>query len=141
LAGRLWLFGTITVALLALTLAWRHTSLAQLLELDRLVDYAGCLREMPLSPLVMIGSFVLASLAMVPVTLLIAVVGLVFGSLAGICYALVGSIASALLGYFLGRMLGRDALHQLGGSTARRLGRRIARRGIVAMAALRVLPI
>src|SRR5690606_27069123 len=116
LAGRLWLFGVATVALLALTLAWRYTSLAELLDLGSLVDYAGRLREMPFSPVVVIGAFVLASLAMVPVTLLIAVVGLVFGTLAGICYALVGAIGSALAAYLIGRMLGRDAMHRFAGA-------------------------
>ncbi len=141
LAGRLWLFGAATVALLALTLAWRYTSLAELLDLGSLVEYAGRLREMPFSPLVVIGCFIVASLAMVPVTLLIAVVGLVFGTLAGICYALAGAVGSALAGYLIGRMLGRDAMHRFAGATINRLSRRIARRGIVAMAAVRVLPI
>jgi len=141
LAGRLWVLGTATVALLALTLAWRYTSLAQLLDLGRLVDYAGQLREMPFSPLVVIGAFVLASLAMVPVTLLIAVVGLVFGTLAGVLYALVGALGSALAAYLLGRLLGRDAMHRLAGNAVNRLSRKVARRGIVAMAAVRVLPI
>ncbi len=141
LAGRLWLLGAATVALLGLTLAWRYTSLAELLDLGRLVDYAGQLRDMPFSPAVVIGSFVLASLAMVPVTLLIAVVGLVFGTLAGICYALLGAIGSALAAYLVGRVLGRDAMHRFAGEAVNRLSRRIARRGIVAMAAVRVLPI
>jgi phosphatidylserine/phosphatidylglycerophosphate/cardiolipin synthase-like enzyme/uncharacterized membrane protein YdjX (TVP38/TMEM64 family) len=141
LAGRLWIFGVATVVLLALTLAWRHTSLAQLLDLGLLVDYAARLREMPFSPVLVIGSFVLASLAMVPVTLLIAVVGLVFGTLAGVCYALVGAIASALAAYLLGRLLGRDAMRRFAGAAVNRLSRKVARRGIVAMATVRVLPI
>lgn len=141
LAGRLWLLGAATALLVGLTLAWRYTSLAELLDLGRLVDYAGRLREMPFSPVVVIGAFVLASLAMVPVTLLIAVVGLVFGTLAGICYAILGAIGSALAAYLVGRLLGRDAMHRFAGAAVNRLSRRIARRGIVAMAAVRVLPI
>lgn len=141
LAGRLWLLGVATVALLALTLAWRYTPLAQMLDLGRLVDYAGQLREMPFAPLVVIVSFVLASLAMVPVTLLIAVVGLVFGTLAGVCYALIGALGSALAAYLLGRLLGRDAMRRFAGSAVNRLSRKVARRGVVAMAAVRVLPI
>ncbi|MFA7504533.1 MAG: VTT domain-containing protein [Burkholderiaceae bacterium] len=141
LAGRLWILGVATVALLGLTLAWRYTGLAELLDLGRLVDHAGQLRQMPFSPLLVIGAFILASLAMVPVTVLIAVVGLVFGTLAGICYALAGAIGSALAAYLIGRLLGRDAMRRFAGRAVNRLSRRVARRGIVAMAAVRVMPI
>jgi phospholipase D1/2 len=78
---------------------------------------------------------------MLPVTLLIAVTGIVFGPVAGAAYAIVGALLSASATYGLGRWLGRDVVHRMLGPRVNRLSRRIAKRGIVAVAIVRLLPI
>ena len=86
-------------------------------------------------------AFVIGGLLMVPVTLLIAATGVVFGTFPGAWYALAGSVLSAATGYFLGAMLGRDTVRRIMGARIRRLSLRIARRGVVAMIIVRTLPL
>jgi uncharacterized membrane protein YdjX (TVP38/TMEM64 family) len=78
---------------------------------------------------------------LVPVTLLIAATGIVFGPLMGAVYAIAGSILSAFTTYWLGEWLGRDTVRRLVGPRINRLSKRIARRGIIAMMIVRILPI
>ena len=78
---------------------------------------------------------------MIPVTLLIAVAGVVFGPFHGAMYAIVGSTLSAALNYGLGAWIGRDAVRNLLGARINGLSRRIAKRGILAVMVVRVLPV
>lgn len=131
----------LTLILIAMTLAWRHTPLRDYLNLHSMVRLAGELREVPLTPLWIMLAFVLGGLLMVPVTLLIAATGIVFGTFPGAWYAMAGSLLSAAVGYLVGVMLGRDAVRRLMGARISRLSVRIARRGVIAMIIIRTLPL
>ena len=99
------------------------------------------LDAMPLTPLAVMASYVVAGLMMVPVMLLIAVSGIVFGPIKGSLYAIGGTLLSALVSYGIGAWLGRDAVQRMLGPRMSRLSRRLAKRGIIAMAVIRLLPI
>lgn len=131
----------LTLALILLTLAWRYTPLREYLNLHSMVRLASELREVPLTPLWVMLAFVLGGLLMVPVTLLIAATGIVFGIFPGAWYAMAGALLSAAAGYFAGMMLGRDAVRRLMGARIGRLSVRIARRGVIAMIIIRTLPL
>ena len=64
-----------------------------------------------------------------------------FGAWPGVAYAAVGTMAAAAANYGIGRWLGRDAVRRLAGARANRLSEHIGRRGVLAMAVLRLLPI
>ena len=130
------------VALLAgLAAAWRWTPLADWLQVDALVAAANAIAALPAAPALVIGAYVVGGLAMVPVTALVAATVLVFGPLLGPAYALAGATASAATTYALGRVLGRDLVRRLAGKRLNRLSRQLARRGLLAMAAVRLVPI
>jgi uncharacterized membrane protein YdjX (TVP38/TMEM64 family) len=76
-----------------------------------------------------------------PVLVLIAVTGIVFGPVLGAAYALAGAIASAAVTYGIGRRLGRDTVRRLAGARLNRISKQLARRGILAIAVVRMLPI
>jgi uncharacterized membrane protein YdjX (TVP38/TMEM64 family) len=105
-----------------------------------MVQVARSIDDMPFTPLIVIAFYAVAGL-IVPVTLLIAVTGIAFGPLYGAVYAIVGSTATAVLTYLLGRWIGRDTVRRYLGTRVNRLSRRIAKRGILAMAIIRLLPI
>ena len=84
---------------------------------------------------------VIAATLSVPITLLITVTGLVFGAWPGFAYAALGTMAAAATTYGIGHWLGRDAVRRLAGARANRLSEHLGRRGVVAMAVLRLLPI
>jgi phosphatidylserine/phosphatidylglycerophosphate/cardiolipin synthase-like enzyme/uncharacterized membrane protein YdjX (TVP38/TMEM64 family) len=133
--------GILAFALALLAIAWRWTPLGEWVNLATLVGLARSLEDMPFTPLAVVASYMLAGLLMVPVMLLIAVTGIVFGPVWGMAYALVGCLLSASLTYGIGMWLGRDTVRRMLGARVNRLSRRIAKRGIIAMTIIRMLPI
>jgi phospholipase D1/2 len=133
--------GLLAVALVLIALAWRFTPLRDWINLASLVAFARSLEAMPFTPLIVVAAFVIAGTLMVPVTLLIAVSGVVFGPFYGAAYALCGAMLCAALGFVLGSWLGRETLRHLLGHRINRLSQRVAKRGILAMAVLRLLPV
>ncbi len=133
--------GVLAVMLALLAIAWRWTPLGEWANLEALLDLARSLEALPFTPIAVVASYVIAGLLMVPVTLLIAVTGIVFGPVTGAAYAITGTLLSAAVTYGLGRWLGRDTVRRLVGARINRLSRRIAKRGIIAMVIVRLLPI
>ncbi len=131
----------VALLLAGLALAWRTTALRELLNLNSLVGLAQELRDLPFTPLLVIAAYVLGCLVMVPVMLLIAATGIVFGLFPGALYALAGTLCAAAAGYGVGAALGREAVRKLLGRRINRLSRRVARRGIIAMVVIRLLPL
>ncbi|HEX6997904.1 MAG TPA: VTT domain-containing protein [Gammaproteobacteria bacterium] len=91
-------------------------------------------------PLVL-ASFVVGSLALVPVTALIAATAIVLGPVQGFVWASAGSLLGATTGYWAGRAVGRGALRNLLGKTMARVERQLRRRGVLTVAVLRTLPV
>ncbi|MDB5761128.1 MAG: hypothetical protein JWQ21_123 [Herminiimonas sp.] len=141
LPQRLIALGALAIVLALIALAWRSTPLHDWINLASLVTVARGLDDLPFTPVAIIGCYVIAGLLMVPVTILIAVTGIVFGPVLGLVYAIAGALLSAAVTYGLGAWLGRDTVRRLLGVRINRLSRRIARRGILAMMVIRVLPI
>jgi phosphatidylserine/phosphatidylglycerophosphate/cardiolipin synthase-like enzyme/uncharacterized membrane protein YdjX (TVP38/TMEM64 family) len=94
-----------------------------------------------LTALAVTGAFVVGGLLLVPVTLMIAGCGALFGPGLGLAYALCGAFSGAALYHRLGRSLGRDAVDDLAGPRLRAALRKVARRGLLAVAAVRLLPV
>jgi phospholipase D1/2 len=138
---RLLALGAVALLLVSLTLAWRYTPLREWASLESLIGLARSLEAMPFTGAAVVASFVIGGLIMVPVTLMIAVTGIVFGPLWGLVYALGGTACSAAVTYGLGMWLGRETVRKVLGPRINRLSRRIAKRGILAMVVVRVLPI
>jgi uncharacterized membrane protein YdjX (TVP38/TMEM64 family) len=110
-------------------------------NLGSLIAFAHELEGLPFTPIAVVASYVVGGLLMVPVMLLIAVTGIVFGPILGTIYAVAGTLLSAAVSYEIGRRLGRDTLRRLLGPRINGLSRRIARRGILAVVIIRTLPV
>lgn len=133
-------WGMLTIGLALLAVAWRWTPLGEWVNLASLVRFARTLDDLPATPLVVVTLYMLAG-QVVPITLLIAATGVVFGPLWGALYALVGSLLAASVSYGLGEWLGREKVRRLFGPRINKLSKRIAKRGVLAMMIIRVLPI
>jgi uncharacterized membrane protein YdjX (TVP38/TMEM64 family)/phosphatidylserine/phosphatidylglycerophosphate/cardiolipin synthase-like enzyme len=129
------------VILAALTLAWRFTPLREWLALERLVELGTAFRELSWAPLAVLLVYVGAGLVAFPLLVLIAATALVFGPWLGPVYTLLGATLSAALTFAIGRRLGRETVRTLAGQRVNDLSRRLARRGLVAIAFVRMLPI
>lgn len=133
--------GVLAIALALLAVAWRWTPLREFINLASLTAFARDLEAMPFTPVAVVTSYVVAGLMMVPVMLLIAVTGVVFGPAYGSAYAIAGSLLSASAAYGIGYWLGRDTVQKMLGPRINNLSRRIARRGILAVVVVRILPV
>lgn len=133
--------GVLAITLAMLALAWRWTPLRDWINLGSLIAFARNLEAMPFTPIAVVTSYVVAGMMMVPVMLLIAVTGIVFGPAYGTVYAMAGSLLCASAGYGIGHWLGRETVQKVLGHRINTLSRRIAKRGILAVVVVRMLPI
>jgi phosphatidylserine/phosphatidylglycerophosphate/cardiolipin synthase-like enzyme/uncharacterized membrane protein YdjX (TVP38/TMEM64 family) len=124
-----------------LAAVWRWTPVGDWMQPEVIAGAAEALRESFWGVPIALAAFVLASLAAVPVTLLILVTTLVFDPMSGALVALAGSTLSAIAGYAIGGYTGARAVEvRLGGRLAD-LRRRLGQRGILTVITLRIVPV
>lgn len=126
---------------LVLAALWRWTPAGQWLEPEQLAEAARGLAHSPWGVPVVLSAFVLASLAAVPVTLLILVTTLMFEPLPGALLALVGSVLAAVASYQVGHFTGARAAEKRLGGRLGDLRQRLKRRGIFAVVVVRTVPV
>lgn len=139
--GRGLAIGGLLAFFLVLAAAWRWSEFGEMLTPERLGSLAEGLRQMPASPLLVLGAFVVGTILVVPVTLMIVAVVLVFGPWLGMFYAFAGSLLGAAATFGIGQLAGRGAVRRLAGSRLERLSRQLGRRGILSIVAVRNIPV
>ncbi|MDC7785411.1 VTT domain-containing protein [Rhodoplanes sp. TEM] len=132
--------GAVFAVLLAVVLAWRFTPLAAYADIERVRAVLEGLGGV-WAPVAVTGIYVVAGLLGFPVTVLIAATAMVFGAWLGILYAAVGALVSAAVGFAIGAALGQKPFIGLLGPRLNKIRREITRRGVLAIAAIRLLPI
>src|SRR5688572_29357917 len=126
------------VVCVLLAAAWRWLSDVPL-NLDEVAAWLAPHRHAWYAlPMVMMTFVVLA---VVPVLLLVAATGVVFGPVLGQIYAMAGCLASGSVGFAIGRWLGRRRVEQLGGERVALVTRTLKRNGTLAVFFLRKVPV
>lgn len=126
---------------LGLLAAWRWTPLASWVDAERLVAVArGFAAESWALPAAF-AVFVGASLLLFPITVLIVALALLFGPWVGFACSMAASLTAGVIGYGAGHFWWGDPAHRLGGARTEALRRALARRGFVAVAAIRLVPV
>jgi phospholipase D1/2 len=120
---------------------WRWTPLHEWISPARLAAWTNAVAAWPLAPLVVGAGIVLGSLVMIPLNLLVLQAAFLFGPVTGFLTAFTGAMVSAVAAFLIGRTLGRDGLQRLSTPRLERLCQRLARRGVLAVAAVRLLPV
>jgi phospholipase D1/2 len=133
--------GLLLLLAAALGLVWRYTPVQQYLEPELLVAWTQPIRESALAPVISIGAFLVGGLVAFPVLVLILATGIAFGPVYGLIYALVGCMLASALGYAVGSKVGKGGLRRVAGSKVDRISRALAERGILAVAAIRLVPL
>lgn len=126
------------LALIALALIWRYMPLA---KPEAVRAAFASIAESNWAPLIVIAAFIGAGLAMFPVLLLIAASAAAFGPWLGFTYAALGALASAFVGYSIGVAVGKRPLRNILGPRLNKVRQRIAQRGVITVAAIRLVPI
>jgi phosphatidylserine/phosphatidylglycerophosphate/cardiolipin synthase-like enzyme/uncharacterized membrane protein YdjX (TVP38/TMEM64 family) len=138
------LWGTVVaVALLVgvLSAAWRYTPLAALVTPANVIDWVDSFARAWWAPLVIVAAYSPACIVMFPRPLITLAAVVAFGPLLGFAYATIGVLASALAGYVAGRYIDRDKLRRISGRNLNRLTRALRQRGLVAVTAVRLVPL
>jgi phospholipase D1/2 len=133
--------GAAALLVLALTLSWEFTPLAHFAVPAVARDALAALAHGAWAPVVVVTIFVVGGLVAFPVTVLIAATAAVFGPWLGFTYAAMGALASAVVTYVIGARLGTAALRAMLGPRLNRVRQKIARQGVLAIAAIRLIPI
>jgi phosphatidylserine/phosphatidylglycerophosphate/cardiolipin synthase-like enzyme/uncharacterized membrane protein YdjX (TVP38/TMEM64 family) len=131
----------ISVALLLLLLAWSYTPLAELADPEAIVQvFYGVRNEWWIYPAI-VAAFVFGGMILFPVTVLIAVTGLLLGPWPGWFTAILGSMVSGWAGHAAGVWLGGSSVQHISGRAFRTVSGALRNQGVVAVAALRMVPI
>lgn len=131
---------SLILLLIGLVLAWRWSSLSDWLDANRLVEalrQAGAHQ----APLISITYIALASVAAVPLGIIIVVSAITFGPWLGGIFVLSGACLGGGISYAIGSHLGHEALCRFAGKRANELSQRLEQRGFVSVFILRLLPI
>lgn len=134
----------VLILLAGLAVGWQWLASEELLTvatLQRLVQGSLAWRDAPWAVLVVMAVYAGASLVMFPLSLLVALTGLLFGPWWGFAYALAGTLAASMLTWWVGRRLGREALMRHGGRRLRGVSRYLSGRGIRTMTLVNLLPL
>lgn len=136
-----WRFAMVIMFALLLAILWRWSPISHWLTMDNLLATVDFIRESSMTVPIVLSIYVVGSCLMFPVTLMILVTALSFGPFEGFALAFGGSLMGGLASYLLGRWLGRDVVRKLAGEKINRLSRKLARRGWLAVALVRIVPI
>jgi uncharacterized membrane protein YdjX (TVP38/TMEM64 family) len=129
------------IVIVTLALAWHYTPLARWAEPETVRASLAAFTQSTWAPLLVLGTFVAAGFVAFPVTILIAATAAAFGPWPGLAYAGIGVLISAVATYAVGARLGKEALRNVLGPRLNRVRRRIAQQGVIAVAAIRLVPI
>ena len=93
------------------------------------------------TPFVVVGVFLVGAALMVPVTLMIIGASATLGLIWGLAYGALGTLVSAAVFYGIGAWLGTGVVRRVTGGRLAKVRDAIRRRGVLAVAAIRVVPL
>jgi uncharacterized membrane protein YdjX (TVP38/TMEM64 family) len=134
------LFVTAAV-LLGLVLAWRFTPLAQVATPERFVGWAHDFAGRWWAPLLIVAAYTPACFVMFPRPLITLFAVVAFGTKVGVLYAFSGIMIAAEVTYFVGRLVDRGTVRRVAGAKLNRVSEILRRRGLIAVTALRLVPL
>ena len=139
--GRVLGFILLVVAVAGLAAAWRWGPLGEWLDMAALEAMGAAIQDAPATPLGVLGAYVLASLIVMPITLIVLATAFIFGAWTAFAYAVAGSALGAGVTFAIGRLLGRGLVRRIAGSRLNSLSRRLGDGGVVAVMVIRMLPV
>jgi uncharacterized membrane protein YdjX (TVP38/TMEM64 family) len=129
------------VAVGALTALWKFTPLADLLDANRVTAWAREVGSLWWAPIVTMLAYTPAAVTMFPRPLITLFAVVAFGPWLGFAYAMIGIEFSAWLTFVAGKKLDRDAVRRVAGTKLNEIIQVLRRRGLIAMTALRLVPL
>lgn len=131
----------LALAVAGLAALWRYTPLSEVVTAERIGAWAANFGSVPWAPLAVVVAYTPASLVMFPRPLITLFAVLAFGPWLGWVSAMTGILLASYLVYLAGRRMRRSTVRRLAGHSINRVSEVLRRRGLVAMTALRLLPV
>jgi phospholipase D1/2 len=131
----------IFLGMIGLALAWRYTPLADIFTAENVTAWARSFGSQWWGPFVILLAYTPAMLIMFPRPLITLAAVVAFGPMLGFVYAMSGILIAAMVSYVAGRMLDRDRVRRISGERLNRLSHALRKRGVLAMAAVRLVPV
>jgi uncharacterized membrane protein YdjX (TVP38/TMEM64 family) len=126
---------------LALTALWKYTPLATFLDSNHVTGWARRAGDEWWMPLVVIFLYTPVAFTLFPRPLLTLFAVIAFGPLQGFVYAMLGIELSAWVSFALGKAMNRNTVRRIAGTRLNGILQVLRRRGLLAMTALRLVPI
>ncbi len=136
-----WIFIGVVAAILGLWIYVGIVGAGHDFEPRAVLDGLRQLAAHPLAPWVAVPAFVAASLVVTPVTVMIALCGLLFDPLAAVLSATAGVLASTAVNHWLGAHFGNAISARIPGGVARRIRRLADASDMWSLAGLRLIPV
>lgn len=125
----------------ALAAAWRFTRLSELITPAHVAHAARAVRTIGWAPLALVLAYTPAEFLMFPRAVLTLFGSIAFGAWLGAAYALAGIFIASAATYFAGHLLPDGSVRRLAGSRVERVAQVLARHGVLAVLAVRVVPV
>jgi phospholipase D1/2 len=129
------------LAVAGLTALWRYTPLAELATADRVIELAHDFAGRWWAPVLVMAVYTPACIVMFPRPLITLFAVVAFGAWLGFAYSMTGVLLSAALTYFAGRRLNRATVQRFAGDKLNRMSATLRKRGLLAVTALRLVPL
>jgi phospholipase D1/2 len=129
------------LGIVALMTLWKFTPLSALLEPRRITAFAREIGDRWWSPLIVLAAYTPAAFTMFPRPLITLFAVVAFGPWLGFVYALLGIELSAWMTFFVGTRLDRGTVRRVAGRKLNRMIEVLRQRGLLAITALRLVPL
>jgi phosphatidylserine/phosphatidylglycerophosphate/cardiolipin synthase-like enzyme/uncharacterized membrane protein YdjX (TVP38/TMEM64 family) len=137
---RVLLIAGVAAVLIALALAWRFMPLGGL-GAERAVREAASLGQHWWAAPAAVAAYFIGAFLFVPRSLITLPAVVALGPLTAFSCAMGGSLLAAGAGHGLGAALPRDTIRRLAGGRLNRISRALQKRGVLALAAMRLVPL
>ncbi|HJV24659.1 MAG TPA: VTT domain-containing protein [Aromatoleum sp.] len=137
-AARVIAVGAVMIAFAAV---WHYTPLSHWTDPDRITALAREFAHLPVAPLVILFAYTPACLLMFPRPLITLAAVVAFGPIPGFALSMSGILLAALVTYLAGLALPKETVRRVGGSRLGHITETLRRRGLIAVTALRLVPL
>jgi phosphatidylserine/phosphatidylglycerophosphate/cardiolipin synthase-like enzyme/uncharacterized membrane protein YdjX (TVP38/TMEM64 family) len=124
-----------------LAAAWRFSPLAHIFTPQSVIAWFESFAAQWWAPLLIVAAYTPASVVMFPRPIITLAAVVSFGAWEGFVLAMTGVVLASAVGYYAGRAFGRQAVRRLAGPRLNRLTQVLQRRGVIAITAVRLVPI
>jgi phospholipase D1/2 len=124
-----------------LTAMWRYTPLSAWTDADRAMVWAEQFSQVWWAPLLVVLAYTPACVVLFPRAFITLFAVAAFGPWHGFAYAMAGILLACIATYVVGTQMNRETVRRLARGRLNKLSRVMRRRGVLAMTAVRLVPI